>query len=56
MLLAVLSLFQSLFPQALTHSTVHIITRPKEPQDIVLRVALPQLSYQLITLVRVQVR
>lgn len=56
MLLAALPLLQSLFLQALTHSAVHIVTRAKEPHDIVLRVALPQMSYQFITLIRVQVR
>lgn len=56
MLLAALPLFQSLFLQAATHSAVHIVTRAKELQDIVLSVALPQKSYQFITLIRVQVR
>jgi len=41
MLLAALPLLQSLFFQALTHCTVHIVTRAKELQDIMLRVALP---------------
>lgn len=56
MLLTALPIFQSLFLQTLTHSAIHIITRAKELQDIVLRVALPQTSYEFIALIRVQVR
>lgn len=56
MLLAALPLLQSLFLQALTHSTVHIVTRAKELHDAVLCVALPQTTYQLIALIRVEVR
>lgn len=56
MLLAEFSLIQSLFLQAMTHGTVHIVTRAKEPCDIVLCVALPQKSDEFVTLFIVQVR
>lgn len=55
-LLAALPLFQSLLLQAVTHSTVHVVALAEELHNIVLRVTLPQLSYELVTLIRVQVR
>lgn len=56
MLLAALPLLQSLLLHAVTHSAVHFVARAEELHDIVLHVALPQLVYQFIALVRVQVR
>lgn len=56
MLLAALPLFQPLFLQALPHGSVHFITCAEELQDTVLCVALPQLRYQNVTLISVQVR
>lgn len=40
MLLTALPLFQSLFLQAVPHSTVHVVTRAKELHDVMLLVAL----------------